>query len=336
VLIILEGPDRSGKSTVARALADRLKKFDPNCSVDMLHRGPPRRHPLAEYEQDIQDYRPQLWPGQLGDLPRRHVICDRWHLGEVVYPPVRGRGSLLTHEALWHIELFLQARGALVVTFDVPTDVLVRRTEKETGQPVGDAERRVIDRVRARFFTATVNSRVTTLRFAPSDLVDTSFVVDRVVQLASTVEAYSAPVRDFVTYVGHPSPSILVLGDVRKRANDDPGGPAFVPYGGTSGAYLLRALGEATRDQRVGRLGLANACDVDDPLDLWEMLGRPWRVTLLGRNAALAVERKFRDLGVSVGVVDHPQYVRRFHHDRVNEYGHAILSSRSSSFAGVQ
>ena len=54
-LIILEGPDGSGKTTAAEKLATELGH---NTAV-VLHKGPPKRLPLHEYE-DLDFYEPAL------------------------------------------------------------------------------------------------------------------------------------------------------------------------------------------------------------------------------------------------------------------------------------
>jgi hypothetical protein len=78
-----------------------------------------------------------------------------------------------------------------------------------------------------------------------------------------------------------------------------------MPYPGTSGHYLLSLLDP----NGSCRVGLANACDVDDPIALWKTLDEP-RVVALGRMASM----KLTWAGVPHGTVPHPQYVRRFHH----------------------
>ena len=50
MLIIVEGPDGAGKTTLVAALATALRASSDSASVDVLHRGPPVAHPLLEYE----------------------------------------------------------------------------------------------------------------------------------------------------------------------------------------------------------------------------------------------------------------------------------------------
>src|ERR687897_2440373 len=84
LLVILEGPDGAGKSTLSRELAASLRAAYPADSISEFHKGPPHHHPLVEYEQPLFHYRPGTG---------RHIICDRWHVGEAVYPEVLGRAT---------------------------------------------------------------------------------------------------------------------------------------------------------------------------------------------------------------------------------------------------
>ena len=89
-IIILEGLDGTGKST----LAARLYQMLP-APVALLHAGPPVvTTPMREY----------VWPLGIG-ASGYVVICDRWHLGERVWPGIFGRESLIPDVAmLKHIE----------------------------------------------------------------------------------------------------------------------------------------------------------------------------------------------------------------------------------------
>ena len=69
MLIVLEGPDGSGKTTAVRKLTQRGALR----GATVLHFGPIEKDPLEEYELALQWYRPGT---------RQHVICDRLHLGD--------------------------------------------------------------------------------------------------------------------------------------------------------------------------------------------------------------------------------------------------------------
>lgn len=102
MLIVLEGVDGAGKTTLSDALADKH-----NGPVSFKHCGPLQVDPMIAYEWELRDYDRK----DMNSL----TICDRWHVGELIYGKLyRGR-SMLSLAAAKHVELFLESRGALRV-----------------------------------------------------------------------------------------------------------------------------------------------------------------------------------------------------------------------------
>lgn len=324
MLILVDGVDCSGKSTLVAALAERLAELDPEARVEVLHRGPPVGHPLDEYERPLWAYRPGRG---------HHVICDRWHLGEWVYPEVLGRPTAADDASLAHIELFLRSRGALLVLLSPPAHALAERYDVRGDDLVRRDQLLEVDR---RFIS------VMTASMLPSYLVTTERLtgldVAAVLDNARALEDSCRILSPLATYVGSSRPQLLLLGDVRHeyrtaerdpevaaRAALDPA-PAFVPYPGTSGHFLLSAFGHL----RARRLGLLNANDVDDALAGWKLLGRPPTVAL-GRPAQRTARGWF-DLDPvrgkwmlsRLGFAPHPQFVRRFAHAHGTEYARVV------------
>jgi len=99
VLILLEGLDGTGKSTVA----DELRSVH---GFEVFHQLRPKDPPVWTYTAPLFGY----YPGQ-----GRHVVCDRWHLSETVYPRSLGHRTELTATGLGRIERFLSDKGAVVV-----------------------------------------------------------------------------------------------------------------------------------------------------------------------------------------------------------------------------
>jgi hypothetical protein len=318
MLVILEGPDGAGKTSLAGALEQLLVRDDPTCRVTRVKAGSPTRHPLDEYLRPVEPYRPGI---------NSHWILDRWHWGEYVYPRVRNRASQLDPPAWWAIEAYLRRLGAVVVLCAQYPD-RYRQVYRDRGESEEQAdELPLVDKLYRQVLGLT---QLPVVHFNWESGVNGD--VFRVVDAARAAE-FDAARLDFArTYLGPPNPEMLLLGDVRHGLGDDPHpelnlDPAFVPFRGTSGHYLLSALlAETSREfRRDARLGIANACDVDDPYQLWNVLGRPTVVTL-GRNA----ERRWRDLRKSDGTrstVPHPQYVRRFHHSMQLGYGMLIWAT---------
>lgn len=314
MLIIIEGPDGAGKTTLAENLRGVLAA---RREVHMLKKGPPSSHPLDEYEVPLHAYR----PGSAVD-----VICDRWHWGERVYPDVLGRRSVLDEPAWLHIEMFLQARGALVVRLAAPLDVLGDRL-RERGDDLVRVDQ--LSAVTIGYDRAHLASRLPVELVPAADLAGrdrTVQTVDRILTRARSLDASVRFLRPFTTYVGPPLPRVLLLGEVRNVIG--PGSsPAFGPYPGTSGHYLLDVLGPWINELDDGGIrsgvGIANACDVDDPHALWRTLGSP-RVVTLGVLAHRRCQMRH-------GAVPHPQYWRRFLNPYRAEYQNLIREAAETS-----
>ena len=303
-MILLEGPDGAGKSTLAKKLADRIHQLHPKDRITILHKGAPSEHPLAEYEGPLFNYR----PGQ-----RDHIICDRWHVGERVYPAILQRPSALTPEMFWHIELFLKARGALLVYVTQPLPVLQNRVARDGDDLININQLKGI----STWYDEIMRS-ITMLM--PTDITK----VNDIISMAQDLDSSYRALNNFTTYIGPRYPSVLLLGDKRNVPDHlvSVPTPAFMPYPSTSGQFLLSAFTQYGKNpkqvQTELELGLANACDVDDPVALWHVLGEPKAISLgtqAGTRVGDFVHRR----------VDHPQYVRRFHYELKFEYLNHML-----------
>lgn len=307
MLIILEGPDGAGKTTLARRLTELIKDQHSLNEVRYIHAGPPERHPLDEYLHTLTHYRPNAF---------YHIIIDRWHWGESVYPELLRRPTKLDFPARWAIDAYLKRLGALVVLVD-QFDAEYITTYAERGEH--ELLTKLADTKTAFAATAAL-SHLPFLRYNWKDSRTSS--LQEITEVAAGLAANYRSLNNFVTYCGPRWPTWLLFGDVRHHTNLVNAAPAFVPFPATSGHFLLGSLNDAPQSTIQEVTGWANACDVDNPTKLWIALGKP-SVAALGRNA----HRRLVDLGIPHGVAPHPQFARRFHHSRQAEYGDAVLSA---------
>lgn len=109
-IILLEGPDLAGKSTLATQLG----------ADTVLRSGPPPRGTCWEHE-----YVARLFKAPLGN----RVVLDRWHYGELVYPQIIGRHPFMTPMQASYVDRIIEGScdTYLKVLLLPPTAVLERR-----------------------------------------------------------------------------------------------------------------------------------------------------------------------------------------------------------------
>lgn len=323
MLIIIEGTDGVGKTTLARLLVRQIQNDLPGERVDYVHSGPPTGSPIDAYTTPLYDYRPGS---------RRHLVLDRWHLGELVYPRALGRSTTYDEPTHMWTEMFLRSRGALLVHVTDDPLRLTRRLRTRGDDMITPelAAGTVLTLFAAEFDRSTLHKiEVTT----PQLVDDWSIPARRIITAARAVAIPAIELTDLVTYVGPAFPKRLLVGDRRGHGHDPlwtTSEPAFVPRPGTSGHYLFDTLFTmfawdiADLFTRL-EVGVINGRDVDDLAHAFKIL-RPVQVTALGRRAAEAVAAVTAVDGIGIRRVAHPQYVRRFHYPDIWEYATHIAS----------
>lgn len=113
MFIIIEGLDRTGKTTLAENLAQLT-------DATITHHSKPKNHPIFEYT--AQGYTPNS--GQ-------HEIHDRYHIGETVWPRIFKRATHMTPELFSKIESELAGVGALIIYAQRDLDLLADELEDE-------------------------------------------------------------------------------------------------------------------------------------------------------------------------------------------------------------
>lgn len=305
MLLLVDGADCVAKSTLVHRLVDAITAREADGRLDVRHAGPPTSHPLDEYETPLLDYRPGTG---------RHVVCDRWHLGEAVYPAVFGRPTKFDDAVRLHVDLFLRSRGALVVVVTARA-TRVQQCIEERGDDLVTSD--MVHAIQSGFTDALRMSLVPFVVVNGYEVTDDD--VRLIIERADAEARGAARLNQFTTYVGPARPATLLLGDVRHGSDGDPGDlrPAFMPYPATSGHYALGEVARRWPITALAGLGIANACDVDDPVELRAALGDPVTVTL-GRNAQRRLPGMAREL-------PHPQWVRRFQHRSGDAYAAMLL-----------
>lgn len=114
-VVILEGIDGAGKSTLAKKIADLIPRhFD----TVLTHRGVPKHGPELEYMHQLE------W------LRNNHfMVADRYHVGDLIYGPIYRNESLTKDYWFAAIEDKLNQLNATKIILLPPLDVVRQRLE---------------------------------------------------------------------------------------------------------------------------------------------------------------------------------------------------------------
>lgn len=291
MFIVLEGLDRTGKTTLANRLGEMT-------GATVRHFSKPGEHPLDEYLKPLDERQPDL-------------ICDRYHLGERVWPDYFGRKSEFDRAMKIYIDLAIASRGGVVLKTERDLDEIKQALE---GEPVKPED---VERLDQEFIKLLEETGRIVPAFA---LTYNSSRIQYVLTLAKVREERARAVADITPrYVGSAFPRILLVGD--QVGNFDYTFP-FVPHKMTSGNFMLHEL--ADDEEVLSRLGIVNSLDPYDELEpvaeLVEHFKNP-RVVALGDQAS----SRLKEQGISHTRVYHPQYVRRFERKKGDGYYRRLI-----------
>jgi hypothetical protein len=319
---MIEGPDGGGKSTLAGCIAGAVA--DTGVKVKVWHFGPPDppdRCPFTEYESFLDE--PDIAPYVLAQ--DRLLILDRFHTGECIYGPVFRGKSRLTLNGMYHVELALEALGAVRLITLPPLQVVEERLATKADQ--ADSDRWLLNHpaslamiyggyeVHSNFsnYYTVID---TTTPFTDVDSSRLQLDLLRKSELAGPVHTVSGG-----TYIGSLHPDVLICGDVPgdgTRKREDLIRP-FTPVTVKSGSnFLLHALQLTGFSDKLGIVNINDPRVADFP-NLWMMLGEP-ELIALGANASRTLQKN----GFSHGQVLHPSYMYRFRHGTEATYASVI------------
>lgn len=293
MFIVLEGCDGAGKTTLAERLADRARQRD--LKADVWHRGVPVRHPLEEYELDLETDYPRDVDERLSTL----IVADRWHLGQLVYGGLYRDANDLGEGGALHVDLLLESIGATQFIVSPPLDI-IRDRLRVRGEDYLKEEHveRVWNHYEQLAKTRRLTSKVNRVEI-PDDVLDST------IDFAAHMTEMTNPLVQFESYIGPRNPRLLIVVDEvrepeRMHSKAAQHRATMVPYPGTTGRWLMNMFsGSATAGRGIG---IVNG-RVDDVRSLYLTLSGP-RVVALGEHASDELEA----LSVPHGAVPTPPH----------------------------
>lgn len=287
LLVIIEGLDRTGKSTLAHLISKET-------GAQVTHFSKPEKEPVFEYTDPL-----------LALTHKSRNVFDRYHVGELVWPTIFGRASSFSPVQNAYVEMALQSRGAVIVktrrNMDDLREHLIRDNEPLDPGMAEHAE----ELFQAALVQAHSTIPVLDWRLgAPIDFItDTAFRRGS----ASTTAVLDITQR----IVGNTdAPALMVV-------CDSPTALPMVPgMSFPTSKYLISEL--MFFDGLMQQVVLVSH---KTPLgDVWEELFSP-TVIALGRNAAGALEKD----GVPFEMIQPPDTARtQYDHAGPGAYGEAI------------
>lgn len=300
MIIVLEGADGAGKSTLALQLAQLF-------NLEIHHEGPPPTDisPLDHYGGLIEVTR------QLG----RNVVFDRLALGECVYGPIYRNNDRLGPAGLRLVNRLLDSVAALRIMCLPPYEVC--RTNWAARAEVGK-----------EMITKLETHRQVYHRF--DELMDGyyhyDYTEDRAFErLESLVDAWKKHVAVSALpfgVIGSPGAKLLLVGAKGSNSSAHVDLPFWATIG--SSRYLYECLDEAgIGDNEVAFVNAYRHDKKPQPIPRLE------RVVALGQLASSALVKA----DISHVMVPHPQYWKRFYYSDRTGYAEKLKIIRNEVYS---
>lgn len=285
-IIILEGPDGGGKTTLA-------KKLEAEHDFLYVHLGPPKPG-----EDLLNTYASLLYQAHCAE---HSTVFDRLHIGESVYGPTVRGVDLLGTEGQTILERMIEGYGAEVVV--VLPNVMVAGDNWSKKALAGDYIQRpdIYLKIYGKYESYAENLPV----------------YDYTKPDSWKLSEYTLPVSP-ENVIGSRAPLFLFVGE---RANHPTLDAAFVSLSGSS-HYLYEAIVEAGFQEH--QMAFMNALRIDGTTynidKAWAELGEPL-IVALGGVAKNEIRHIFgHEIYSSIFELPHPAYWSRFHAQRRPQY----------------
>lgn len=315
-MILIEGPDRCGKSTVAKEVMKLLPRWS------YRHHTKPPVDPVAYFSWFLADARPR-------------VVVDRLHWSDYAYGKTYDEvGMKLTPHEWRMVELALATQGTTVLLLTDAAENIVKRWGKDEMYPVGPLNL-LLERYEelADQTSTPVISRLPVRYARLPELVNDGKPTTRLLQIVAAAEQEAARSEKLmapsVGCGGHDAEFMVVgeaPGDGRYK-----GGvlrPQMPFSSGRASEWLWRAFDgmglKWWRGYFTNADAFAGPADFQDYF--FDALSNVKTVLCLGAKArklvaeAMAMMKPGHAFRPVIAAVDHPAYARRFRYDEFLEW----------------
>lgn len=318
-VVVLEGPDGSGKST----LSDELVSLNWNYA----HFGAPDGPAYDFYRKGVQRL--------IGA-----TVLDRYHTGSIVYGTIFRGTSDLTEFQHWLLEMELKSRSALMIHVTVPLEhqlsVIKERRKTTVGDQFEDVDKQIAIRKKYEEAMSLTSLDVVEFDWTRGDTLELLFRT-KLGRILDRVSDQPTPLFADVPSLGWWEAPYILVGDEPSSFSklkfifDSHGsslsklrGVGGAPFRSTSGEYLYRALRDAGIHNDVCIFN-SRVLDGREISEVWKDWPFPGTTIALGKKASERLERA----NVEHVMIPHPQYMRRFHHKDLKLYGEMIRNART-------
>jgi thymidylate kinase len=303
-MIILEGADLSGKSTLSKALRSHIPLLTKQANY-----GIPDGDPTDDYVKELKTCsHPKLY--------------DRFLYGEVPYSIVkRPTKRYISTFELTLLELMVLSRPHLVVYCRPQREEHFRRFADKGDEYITDATQlhRLIEEYDAMF-----EHTIAKVRIHDEYNTDSIITMAKRVALDSHWEDFRWWRRNCVEGIGTLQPQYLFIGD-----KYNPRAPHQVTWWSSSGRWLFDRLHSIRLPLNLCHFtnSVSNGHQVD--MNYLKFM-KPKRIICLGNNARDMLARHadaLWDQGIQLSKIPHPQWWKRFKSDNVKEYEEGLRLS---------
>ena len=306
MIVILEGPDGGGKTTLARHLEQAY-------GFRYVHTGPPTSDKVLEaYGRTLYD---------ASQEPRSTVI-DRLHIGERIYGPALRGSDLLTRNGEVLLHRLISAYGARLVFCIPPYDTAVenwrKRHETEGAELI--KKKLIYDQVYYAYKNLSQDFFYANSSWWDYTKVHVGLAAESLLKFNGT---HTERCPEGV--IGSPTAKFLFVGDVANQEYLD------IPFFALNGSseFLNSCIAEAGYQERD--IALVNSRRLDlsiMPLGAIYVTLKSPKVIALGNAAASSLKSQ----GVTYTLVEHPSYWKRFHAGQRHEYVRKLRNIRIGTY----